>query len=184
MRNVPRLRRLPPPTMLQSDPASLRSTSPRATVPEFSIEEPAAEGAALQDQEEQTPDAKAVARTTSPWPTAAARANKITVEPAAVSEFAVVDESSVPSAQAAAASEIDLSSEWDDTITIESDAAAQNAAELDAAKAARAHAIPESSKTNETIDEIRFYARSRHARAGHGSLGQTPDSDQRSGQAG
>ncbi|HWY04975.1 MAG TPA: hypothetical protein VNX60_14970 [Candidatus Acidoferrum sp.] len=131
---------------------------PARAVPEFSIEEPPAEGAALQDQEEQTPEAKAVARTTSPWPTAAARANEITVEPAAVAEFAVVDESSVPSAQAAAASEIDLSSEWDDTITIETDAAAQNAAELDAAKAARAHAIPESSKTNETIDEIRFYA--------------------------
>ena len=130
---------------------------PARAVPEFSIEEPAAEGAAFEDQEEQTPEATPGARTTSPWPTAAARAHKIT-EPAAVTEFAVVDESSVPSAQAAAASEIDLSSEWDDAITIETDAAAENAAELVAAKAARAHAIPESSKTNETIDEIRFYA--------------------------
>jgi hypothetical protein len=131
---------------------------PERAVPEFSIEEPAAEGAALQDQEQKTPEATAVARTTSPWPTAAAHANKITVEPAAVTEFAVVDESSEPSAQAAAASEIDLSSEWDDAITIETDAAAENAAELDAANAARARAIPESSKTDETIDEIRFYA--------------------------
>jgi len=131
---------------------------PERAVLEFSIEEPAAEGAALQDQEQKTPEATTVARTTSPWPTAAAHANKITVEPAAVTEFAVVDESSEPSAQAAAASEIDLSSEWDDAITIETDAAAENAAELDAANAARARAIPESSKTDETIDEIRFYA--------------------------
>jgi len=131
---------------------------PQSAVPEFSIEEPSAEGAALQDQEEETPEATAVAPTTSPWPTAAAHANEITVEPAAVTEFAVVDGSSVPSAQAAAASEIDLSSEWDDAITIETDGPAENAAEGDAANAARAHAIPESSKTDETIDEIRFYA--------------------------
>jgi tetratricopeptide (TPR) repeat protein len=150
-----------PDAAAEAAPIQLRAPAPRqpeSAVPEFSIEEPSAEGAALQDQEEETPEATAVAPTTSPWPTAAVHANEITVEPAAVTEFAVVDGSSVPSAQAAAASEIDLSSEWDEAITIETDAPEENAAEVDAANAASAHAIPESSKTDETIDEIRFYA--------------------------
>src|ERR1035438_7664619 len=54
------------------------------------------------------------------------------------------------------AAEIDLSSEWDDAITIETDAPAVEAAEVEAASAAGAE-IPESSKADETIDEIRFY---------------------------
>jgi tetratricopeptide (TPR) repeat protein len=150
-----------PDAAAENAPIQLRVPAPHqpeSAVPEFSIEEPSAEGAALQDQKEEAPEATAVAPTTSPWPTAAVHANEITVEPAEVTEFAVVDGSSAPSTEAAASSEIDLSSEWDDAITIETDAPEENAAEVDAANAARPDAIPESSKTDETIDEIRFYA--------------------------
>ena len=51
---------------------------------------------------------------------------------AAEPEFAVVDESATPTAEPEAASaEIDLSSEWDDTITVEADAPAEEAVEVE-----------------------------------------------------
>ncbi|MGC1451307.1 MAG: tetratricopeptide repeat protein [Candidatus Sulfotelmatobacter sp.] len=127
---------------------------PESAVPEFSIDETPAEEPAIQEEatsEEEAP----VAQAASPWPGAAA--DEIAVEPAEP-EFAVVDESSTPSAEPAAASaEIDLSSEWDDAITVEGDTPAVEEAEVEVASAASDHGVIESSKADETIDEIRFY---------------------------
>ncbi|MFZ0862504.1 MAG: tetratricopeptide repeat protein [Candidatus Sulfotelmatobacter sp.] len=131
---------------------------PENGVPEFSIEEPSAEDAS--SQEEALPGkAPAVAKAASPWPTIANHADEITVEPAAEPEFAVADESSaMASAEPVAASaEIDLSSEWDDAITIETDAPAADEAEAEVVNAASTSEISESSKAAETVDEIRFY---------------------------
>jgi tetratricopeptide (TPR) repeat protein len=133
-------------------------------VPEFSIDEAPAEDNAIEvvddatdvEAAEEAPEADAapVKQAASPWPTAA--------EP----EFAVVDESSTASTEPAEASaEIDLSSEWDDSLTVETDTpAAEEAteeaaeeAEVEVARAKSDPEPPESSKTNETIEEIRFY---------------------------
>jgi tetratricopeptide (TPR) repeat protein len=134
-----------------------RDHEPEVVVPEFSIEEASAKDDTV--QEEAAPEeVAAVAQAASPWPTSAKHSDEITVEPGAEPEFAVADESSeVESAGPTAGSaEIDLSSEWDDAITVETDAPAVEAAEVEVASAAGAE-IPESSKADETIDEIRFY---------------------------
>jgi pilus assembly protein FimV len=122
---------------------------PEAAVPEFSVDGAPVEEAAQEEKE-----------TASPWPTAAAEsAEEITVEPADEPEFAVVEESPEVSAESAeateATAEIDLSSEWDDSITVEADEAPAEAAEVEAAVGD--HEIPESNKADETIEEIRFY---------------------------
>jgi len=90
----------------------------------------------------------------SPWPTATDTGDGITVEPDE-NEFAVVDESSAN----AGASEIDLSSEWDDAVTVEADEPAVEApAAATAQVAAAAHPEAESpEKVDEAIEEIRFY---------------------------
>src|ERR1019366_9162916 len=76
------------------------------------------------------------------WPTAA--------EP----EFAVVNESAAASDEAAAGTaEIDLSSEWDDSLTVETDAPAVEAAEVEV-EVASATGDP---KADEATEEIRFY---------------------------
>jgi tetratricopeptide (TPR) repeat protein len=127
---------------------------PETDAPEFFVEEAPAENAAIQQQE--TPqEAAPVAKAASPWPTAA-KHGEISVEPGAEPEFAVEDESCAAEAAepAAASAEIDLSSEWDDSITVETDAPAIEASE---GEAASAHGILESSKADETVDEIRFY---------------------------
>ncbi len=114
---------------------------PESDVAEFSVDEAPAENTSV--QEEAAPE---VAQAPSPWPTAA--------EP----EFAVVDESSAASAEPAAASaEIDLSSEWDDSLTVETDTPAVEAAEVKVPSAVGSPEHAESSKTDETIEEIRFY---------------------------
>jgi tetratricopeptide (TPR) repeat protein len=116
---------------------------PESEVPEFSIDEAPAKEAAVEPEaapeEEAAPGAQA-------WPTAA--------EP----EFAVVDESATASAEPAEASEeIDLSSEWDDSLTVETDAPAVESAEVQVAGAVGDHDVAESSKADETVEEIRFY---------------------------
>jgi tetratricopeptide (TPR) repeat protein len=132
---------------------------PEASVPEFSANEAPAQTAAthegaVQEQEQAAP----VVHSTSPWPTSSEPADEVTVEPPAEPEFASVDESPAASAGAAAATaEIDLSSEWDDAITVEADEPTPEPAEVEVDSAIGAHAIPESGKTNETIEEIRFY---------------------------
>ena len=125
---------------------------PESSVPEFSIDEAPAEEAA--HEEETAPAAEAA----SPWPTSA-EAEEITVEPVSDDEFAVVEETPVNAAEPAAASgssEIDLSSEWDDTITVEADEPVAEPAEAEVASSAGDHDLP-SGKADETIEEIRFY---------------------------
>jgi pilus assembly protein FimV len=128
-----------------------------APVEEFSVEEAPAEAAAMQEEAAPEEVAAPVAEASAPWPTAEAT-EEVTVEPAAETEFAV--ESSAASEPPAASAEIDLSGEWDDTITVEADAPAAEAAEVAdkvAAHKAATHEDADSTKTEETIEEIRFY---------------------------
>ena len=123
-----------------------------AAVPEFSIDAaPSEEPAAQVEVAEQVSAPQA-----SPWPTA---------RPSAEPEFAVVEEAAAEP-EAAASEEIDLSSEWDDAVTVESDAPPAEASEPAPAPAAVAqHPAEDSTRIDETIEEIRFYV-------GHGMLEQ------------
>jgi tetratricopeptide (TPR) repeat protein len=109
---------------------------------EFAVEE--APGAGL-----------AEAEVAAPWPTGAP-----THEVAEAGEeiaAAEAEEITVPAAEGdAPTDEIDLSSEWEDSVTVESDPAEQPAAE-DAIAEPVAAADLSDEKINETIDEIRFY---------------------------
>ena len=82
---------------------------------------------------------------------------EITVEPADEAEFAVVEDSeaSAEPAPATAEAEIDLSSEWEDSTAVETEA--PEAEEPEVEIAAAEEAVPDSAKTQETVDEIRFY---------------------------
>ena len=127
------------------DAAEPAAEGAEESVQEFAIEEASVEAPAEEKQMQR-------AEAASSWPSADS-AEEVSVEPA---EFAVVDESA---AQPAAGSEIDLSSEWDDdTITVEADetpAAEPAAAE---AEVAGGHDLPgDSTKVDETVEEIRFY---------------------------
>jgi tetratricopeptide (TPR) repeat protein len=130
------------------------------SVEEFSIDESPAEETA---GEEAAPALEAAAEDPSPWPTAAESAEEITVE--ADQEFAVVDESATVSAETASGKttstdEIDLSSEWDDSLTVEADADAAPAEVAAVEAPAQAEAVVEeadSSKVDDTVEEIRFY---------------------------
>jgi tetratricopeptide (TPR) repeat protein len=146
-----------PGTHIEEAPIYLDAPEPEAAevdeagsaVPEFSVDELPAEGGTV--AEEAAPEAE----TASPWPTSDAASEEITVEPGDA-EFAVVEES-------AASSEIDLSSEWDDSVSVEADEPAAEVAEPEvahhvpqpAAHAADEHAS--AGKVDETIEEIRFY---------------------------
>jgi tetratricopeptide (TPR) repeat protein len=136
-----------------------QAPAPASDVPEFSIDEAPAEEVAVEDaatEEEATPAAQAA----SPWPKSA---ESKPAEP----EFAVVDESSTASDEPAASAEIDLSSEWDDSLTIETDTPAEEAAEVEVASTATDAEVshqevanqeaPDTSKADETVEEIRFY---------------------------
>jgi tetratricopeptide (TPR) repeat protein len=109
---------------------------------EFAVEE--APGAGL-----------AEAEVAAPWPTGAP-----THEVAEAGEeitAAEAEEITVPAAEGdAPTDEIDLSSEWEDSVTVESDPAEQPAVE-DAIAEPVAAADLSDEKINETIDEIRFY---------------------------
>jgi tetratricopeptide (TPR) repeat protein len=99
--------------------AAPQTSEPAVEVAEFSVGETS----------EQVPETEEVAaeeevgveQAASPWP-AAQDTEEITVE--AEPEFAVVDESASADATAAS-SEIDLSSEWDDSVTVEADSSAE-----------------------------------------------------------
>src|SRR5262249_8120766 len=100
---------------------------------------------------------EATVQAAEPWP-AASPAEEVSSEP----EFAVVDESAAaaPVEAAPATEEIDLSSEWDDAITIEADDTPPAAVEEPAAvEQAAAEPAPEEadSRVDETVEEIRFY---------------------------
>ncbi len=133
-----------PATSDEEAPIFLDAPAPQATqtepaVPEFSIEQAPAEVTAPEPEAEQP---HVAAKAASPWPTA---------PPAA--EFAVADDSAEPAA--AATEEIDLSSEWDDAVTVEDAPAAEVTT---AEPAAVVDQEPDdSSRVDETIEEIRFY---------------------------
>ena len=125
------------------DAAAAEVQEPEPAVPEFSVEDASAPVAPAEES-----SAEVAAPETSPWPKAA--------EPAG-HEFAVVDESPAESPEAAeAAAEIELSSEWDDAITVEADEPAAEVAEVEppAPVIAKRGADP---KVDEKIEEIRFY---------------------------
>ena len=114
-------------------------------VPEFSIDESPAEISI--DTEPAEPVEEMPAQAETPWPAAS--------EPAVEPEFAVVDESAPTAEPEPVSSEIDLSSEWDDAITIEADAPAEVP---EAETAVSAAAEPgESTQDDETVEEIHFY---------------------------
>ena len=120
--------------------------SSESDVAEFSVDEVPTEDTAVQEEAAPEEESAPVAPATSPWPTAA--------EP----EFAVVDESSAASAEPAVASaEIDLSSEWDDSLAVETDTPTIEAAESEVPRAVGSSEHAESGKADETIEEIRFY---------------------------
>jgi tetratricopeptide (TPR) repeat protein len=128
--------------------------------PEFSIDE--AEEISVDDE---SPAAEEAQVTSSPWPTVAANAHQPKIE---AEELPVVAETPQHSTDAAAGTEeIDLSSEWDDAITVETDelAVAQSEGDTPAEAAVASHEAEEPAeievhdpaKVDETVEEIRFY---------------------------
>ncbi len=125
----------------QSSPVGSTAEPEQESLQEFSIELP----------EEETPSAQDPAAVQPPaWPAAksAARAEQ--------PEFSVVEDAATQSADASVPEEIDLSSEWEDSVTVEGEAAAPVAETPEAesvadVKAADAHRV------EQTVDEIRFY---------------------------
>ena len=132
--------------------SEIEVSEPEAALPEFSIDEAPVE---VSEAEPETASPEEITVEATPWPEASAAA----AEP----EFSVVDESATATAEPEAASaEIDLSSEWDDTVTVEADAPAEEAVEVETTEvSAEAEAVQvqsaESTKVDETIEEIRFY---------------------------
>jgi hypothetical protein len=127
------------------------SEAEEIAVPEFSVQEAAPEPVA---EVAEAPVASAAAPA---WPQAE--------EPASAPEFAVVEESTaaVPDTDDAP-EEIDLSSEWDDALSVEAEEpAAEIPAEVPAPVAEVAAPAPvaahpgDDPRVNEKIDEIRFY---------------------------
>src|SRR5579863_1441750 len=95
----------------------------------------------------------------APWPSAAVPADEAAAESDdAATESAEATEATAPAAEDEAAdeAEIDLSSEWDDTLTVESDSPEQ-VADAEVAQAVGDGELPSDEKINATIDEIRFY---------------------------
>ncbi|HKV82185.1 MAG TPA: tetratricopeptide repeat protein [Candidatus Sulfotelmatobacter sp.] len=147
------------PIFLDATASQISGAEPE--VAEFAIEEAPAdvtidEAEVAAPQEVQEPEEAAV-EPASPWPTVAAPAVETSAEP----EFAVVDESeaAAPAEAAAAGEEIDLSSEWDDAITIEADDAPPAAVEepVEVAETGPKTAEISDARVEETVEEIRFY---------------------------
>ncbi|MGB6474534.1 MAG: tetratricopeptide repeat protein [Candidatus Sulfotelmatobacter sp.] len=93
-------------------------------------------------------DEIAEAEVAAPWPTAGEPAGEVA---AAEQDEEIAEPSAKGEAQT---DEIDLSSEWEDSVTVEADAAEQPAAESETVETAEP---PSDEKINATIDEIRFY---------------------------
>ena len=120
--------------------------APAANEPaEFSVDQTPAAA-------EESTVAEAEVQANSPWP--ADDAHEITVD--AANEFAVVDESASSEAPAAS-TEIDLSSEWDDSVTVEADSPAEVAEEAVPVETTTAATEEDPAKVEETVEEIRFY---------------------------
>ena len=130
--------------------AAHQATAEESAEPEFSLEaEPtdvATEEIAI--DEETAAEAEPAAHAASPWPTATEHHAHAPAD--APAEFAVVDESAARAAEAS--EEIDLSSEWDDAVTVDADEPAPVAK-----VAAKAPVHEDPVKIDETVDEIRFY---------------------------
>jgi pilus assembly protein FimV len=151
---------VPAPTVSEDDAPIFLDAAPQvhveesaahdSSVPEFAIDEAPADEVSMGHFEAQ-PEHTAAA---TPWPATQAEPEEIAVEAPSDHEFAVVEESPTASSEAAIASEeIDLSSEWDDSITIEGDAPTPEVEPVEeATEVAASH-----DKTDETIEEIRFY---------------------------
>jgi len=141
------------------DATASQTSEAEPEVAEFAIEEAPAE-VTIDEPEAAAPEGvqepeEAAVEPASPWPTASPA-----VETSAEPEFAVVDESALAApAEAAAAEEIDLSSEWDDAITIEADDAPPAAVEepVEVAEIAPKTAEVSDACVDETVEEIRFY---------------------------
>ena len=118
-----------------------------AALPEFSIEESPAEISIDAEPPAQEHQEELPVQAATPWPASP--------EAAAEPEFAVVDESAPAAEPEPAAAEIDLSSEWDDALTVEADAPAEVAEAEPAVPAQPEPAEP--SQDDETIEEIHFY---------------------------
>jgi pilus assembly protein FimV len=147
------------PIYLDAPEPEAEAEEAESAVAEFSVDEVPAGSDAVAESETEAEVAHAEA-----WPTAADASEEITVEPADA-EFSVVEET--------AASEIDLSSEWDDSTSVETDEPAAEVAQAEAPAAEvaepevaphvpqhAAHAAEEhatAGKVDETIEEIRFY---------------------------
>ena len=133
------------------DAPAAKAEQPEPEVAEFSVEE-----AEISEPEPEAAETEEPVSTkaASPWPTP--------VKSASEPEFAVVDESAPAESGAA---EIDLSSEWDDSLTVETEAPveepANEAAEIEAAApaapVAKATKPLADSAVDETAEEIRFY---------------------------
>jgi tetratricopeptide (TPR) repeat protein len=133
--------------------ASPQVAAPDTAATELSVSEPETEAPAA--------EAEAEVEAVAPWPGAAEPAEEVTVEAADEAEFTVVEDSATaPAEPAAEASEIDLSSEWDDAITVAAEAPEAEVAEAEAVEVEVADVSghePDSAKTEETVEEIRFY---------------------------
>ena len=146
------------PIFLDAPAPETSATEPE--VAEFAIEEAPAD-VTIDETEAATPQElpvqeEAAVEPASPWPTVAAPAVETSSEP----EFAVVDESATaaPAEAASGGEEIDLSSEWDDAITIEADDTPSTAVEepVEVAQAPDTAAVSDA-RVDETVEEIRFY---------------------------
>jgi tetratricopeptide (TPR) repeat protein len=112
------------------------------------------DGGAQEFAVEEAPGAEiAEAEVAAPWPTGGESVH----EPITAGEETAVEEATVPSAEGETQTdEIDLSSEWEDSVTVEADSADQPAESEIAEPVATAN-LASDEKINETIDEIRFY---------------------------
>jgi hypothetical protein len=142
------------------DAATPETAEAEPEVAEFAIEEAPAEVTieepeAAAAEEVQEPEEAAI-EPASPWPTASPA-----VETSAEPEFAVVDESAAaaPAEAAATGEEIDLSSEWDDAITVEADDVPPVAVEepVEVAETAPKKSAVSDVRVDETVEEIHFY---------------------------
>jgi len=144
-----------------------RAHAPKAAEAEFSVAEPAVE--AVEDLHAAHPEpSEEAAPATAPWPADAA--DEITIEPVDQIEPGVVEEAPAPAVEATADSEIDLSLEWDEAVTVEGDAPEPAPVEITAVgeheindstqvkkEAAEENQEQNEEKARETIEEIRFY---------------------------
>jgi tetratricopeptide (TPR) repeat protein len=143
------------PIVIQAHAAQVAEEIPEAEVQvdQASIDEFSVDVDEVQIDEVQVDEAaaeKTPAHASAPWPAAKAAAAS-----GGDAEFSVVDEHAA--SKEVASDEIDLSSEWDDSLTVEEGEAAHETAHAAISGAVGDHEVPDLGKLDETIDEIRFY---------------------------